>query len=78
MPDILVRDLPKKTVEKLKKRAKRHNRSLQQEVRTVLDETAHSDLRDHLEVARRLRAKIRRSHPNQSDSVELIREDRER
>ena len=78
MPDILVRDLSKQTIDKLKKQAKSRNRSLQQEVKTVLENAAGFSLADFSERAKRLREKIRRTHPIQSDSVDLIREDRER
>ena len=78
MPDILVRDLSPTTVAKLKKRAKRRNRSLQQEVKMVLEDAAAGSLADFVERARRLKEEIRQHHPNQSDSVDLIREDRER
>ena len=78
MPDILVRDLSKQTIDKLKKQAKSRNRSLQQEVKTVLENAAGLSLADFAERAKRLREKIRRTHPIQSDSVDLIREDRER
>jgi plasmid stability protein len=48
MPDVLVRDVSKKTVEALKRRAKRQNRSLQQEVKTILERTAEGDLAERL------------------------------
>ena len=78
MPDVLVRDVPKKTVEALKRRAKRQNRSLQQEMKTILERSAQGDLAERLEPLRRLRDRIRESHPEQSDSTLLIREDRDR
>ena len=78
MPDVLVRDVPKKTVEALKRRAKRQNRSLQQEMKTILERSAQGDLAERLEPLRRLRDRIRERHPEQSDSTLLIREDRER
>ncbi|MDA1315551.1 MAG: hypothetical protein O2968_19655 [Acidobacteria bacterium] len=78
MPDVLVRDVPKKTVEALKRRAKRKNRSLQQEVKTILEGSAEGDLAERLESLRRLRERIRQRHPDQSDSTLIIREDRER
>ena len=64
MPDLLVRGLSKKTVEKLKKRAKRRNRSLQQEVKMVLEDAAAGSLADFVERARRLKEEIRQHHPN--------------
>ena len=37
MPDILVRGLNQKTVQRLKRQAKAHNRSLHAEVKTLLE-----------------------------------------
>ena len=78
MPDVLVRDVPKKTVEALKRRAKRRNRSLQQEVKTILERSAEGDLAERLEPLRRLRDRIRERRPDQSDSALMIREERDR
>ena len=76
MPQIHVRDLDEKTIERLKKRAKRRGRSLQAEVKNILEQSAKIDM----ESARKLADKIRKSFGNRkfSDSVELIREDRDR
>ena len=40
MGDMLIRNVPRATVEKLKRRAKRHGRSLQAEVLALLQEEA--------------------------------------
>ena len=77
MAQLLVRDLGKNTVERLKRRrAKRHHRSLQGEVKMILDEAARMSMDD----ARALAEKIRASLAGRafSDSAELIRQDRER
>ena len=78
MPDVLVRDVPKATLEALKQRAKRRNRSLQQEVKTILERSAEGDLAERLDSLRRLRNQIRERNPEQSDSTLLIRQDRDR
>jgi hypothetical protein len=78
MPDVLVRDVPKRTLEALKRGAKRQNRSLQQEVKTILERSAEGDLAERLEPLRRLRDRIRERHPDQSDSTLMVREERER
>ena len=44
MSQILVRNLSPETVEKLKKQAKRNNRSLEAEVRDILDYAANQQL----------------------------------
>ena len=77
MPQVLVRDLDATVVERLKQRAKRHGRSLQKELRTVL-EAAASAL--SIEEARQVAGAWHRRFGDRrlSDSAELIREDRER
>ena len=76
MPEILVRNLDKKTIDRLKKRAKKGGRSLQAEVKSILEQAAKLDM----ESARRLvdRIRVKCKDRKSSDSVELIREDRER
>jgi antitoxin FitA len=76
MPEILVRGLDQKTVKRLKERARISGRSLQQEVKDILERAATTLTMDE---ARRLsetwhRQLARRSF---SDSAELIREDRD-
>ena len=79
MAQILVRDLDKETVERLKKRAKDDGRSLQSEVKHILDQAAHEPTVD-MEAARALVENIRKKFKGRRfpDSVELIREDRNR
>ena len=79
MAQILVRNLDTKTVERLKERAKRNRRSLQAEVRVILEDVARRgamSLESRWELADRLRKELEgRVH---SDSTLLIREDRDR
>ena len=77
MANVLVRDLDQTVLERLKKRAVRNRRSLQSEVQMILSQAAgeREPLSD-LEVARKIRASIK--NRNQTDSVELLREDRAR
>ena len=75
MPDILVRGLDKRTVDRLKARAKRNGRSLQSEAKMVLENAAGAPTTEVLEAARQWRKKLGRRF---EDSAELIREDRER
>ncbi|OGI67475.1 MAG: hypothetical protein A2W18_01785 [Candidatus Muproteobacteria bacterium RBG_16_60_9] len=78
MAQVLVRDLDDKVVERLKVRAQRRGRSLQVELKTILEQAASSDL--DLERAKRLAAKLRRELAGRkhSDSGELQAEDRQR
>jgi plasmid stability protein len=77
MADILIRRLPKEVVSRLKKRAAEKGRSLQAELKEVLVEAARpDDLAKVREIARQLR--LRTKGRPQTDSVELLREDRER
>ena len=75
MPDILVRGLNSQTVKRLKVRAARNGRSLQREVKVVLENAAPPSIDEILEDARAWRKKLGRKF---EDSTELIRQDRER
>jgi plasmid stability protein len=76
MAQVLVRDLDSFVVERLKIRARQHGRSLQGEVKAILEAAAPISMSEARSVAeewqRRLAGRI------QGDSSELIREDRER
>ncbi len=79
MAQILVRDLDQETVERLKKRARDDGRSLQSEVKHILSQAAEAPTVD-MEAARALVENIRKKFKGRRfpDSVELIREDRNR
>lgn len=76
MPDVLVRDVETDVVESLKSRAAVNGRSLQAELKTILEQAAQVTMAD----ARELAAKIRRSLSGKahSNSVDLLAEDRRR
>ncbi len=76
MPNILIRDVPQKTIDQLKARAKQHNRSLQGEVKHLVEETVKTTGEAALQHARKIRASFGRK--TFSDSAELLREDRKR
>ena len=76
MPNILVRDLRAETTKRLKERARRHGRSLQAEVKSVLEQVAGKTLEEVLAEAASMRRRFQ-SRP-MADSCDLIREDRER
>jgi plasmid stability protein len=77
MAQVLVRDLDPTVVERLKQRAQWHGRSLQKEAKAILEAAAS---RYSMEEARAVVEGWHKRLAGQafSDSVELIREDRER
>ncbi len=76
MPDILVRGLDTDIVDRLKTKARQHGRSLQKEVKTVLEQAAGSGRTDIGKMIRQWQKKM--SGRKSASSVEMIREDRER
>jgi plasmid stability protein len=76
MAQVLVRDLKADVVARLKGRAKRHGRSLQTELKEILETASRHDAMQARGVAARIRRQLAgRVH---SDSVELLAEDRSR
>jgi plasmid stability protein len=76
MAQVLVRELDSRVIRRLKEQAGRHGRSLEAELRLILEKAAGSDL----DVGRRLAARIRlrlAGHAH-SDSASLLAEDRRR
>jgi plasmid stability protein len=76
MAQVLVRDVPKPVLARLKARARRDGRSLQAELREILVKASEPDLFDARMAADRIRAMF--AGRKFSDSTELIREDRDR
>lgn len=77
MAQVLVRQLNDKVVERLKKRAKEHGRSLQSEMKTILEEAVPDYERAWKRIAK-FRKTLEQSRRKFSDSATLIREDRDR
>ena len=79
MAQILVRELDKEVVEQLKRRAKEDGRSLQSEVKLIIERAANEPRVD-MEGAQKILREFRKRFKGRkfTDSVELIREDRER
>jgi plasmid stability protein len=73
---VLIRELDGVVIGRLKERARQHGRSLEAELRLILEQAAAADLGD----ARRLAARIRRrlAGRTHSDSAALLAEDRRR
>ena len=77
MANVTIRNLDDQVVARLKERAKANNRSLEAELREILTREVGSMARqERVALARRIAAMT----PNvpQTDSVELLREDRDR
>ncbi len=77
MAQVLVRQLDDRIVDRLKKRAKEHGRSLQSEVKAILED-AVPDYERAWKRIDSLRLRLKRSGRKFSDSAALIREDRDR
>jgi plasmid stability protein len=76
--NVLIRDLEDATVEALKRRASERNRSLQAELKAIVEEAASQEWSKTWAAADRIFEELRRSGQKFSDTTELLREDRER
>jgi len=74
---VLVRNIDEQVVSALKRKAELQGRSLEQMLRETLTQAARLSPEERLRVARRIRA-MTPATVAQSDSVDLIREDRMR
>jgi antitoxin FitA len=76
MPQVLIRNLKADVVARLKTRARRHGRSLQTELKEILETASRHSAVEARAVANRIRRQLAgRRH---ADSVDLIAEDRAR
>ncbi len=76
MPDVLVRGIDLDVLEALKERARANGRSLQVELKTILEQAAQMRMIDSRALAARIRRALRLGR--HSDSVALLAEDRQR
>ena len=76
MAQILIRNIEDDLLERLKKRAAQNGRSLQSEVKLILEQAGRVDMSTALKTAERIRKKLKGRA--KTDSVDLIREDRYR
>jgi plasmid stability protein len=76
MAQLLVRNLNRTVVERLRRRARRGRRSLESEVRAILEQAAQADMTSARTLANRIRTRLRGRRF--SDSAALVREDRDR
>ena len=78
MADILIRNVPRRTLQIAKRLAKRRRRSLQEEIRSILVDVFNVGEGAWSSRADRIRERLVRSGKAFSDSVALLREDRAR
>jgi plasmid stability protein len=76
MAQLIVRNLDDAVVERLKARARDNDRSLEAEVRHILEQSAKVDLAQARQIALNIRERLKGR--KFSDVAELIREDRDR
>ncbi len=76
MADLLVRNVEKTAIEQLKRRARSHGRSLQRELKLILEEAASLTAEEARQVAEAWHRRL--GDRSFGDSADLIREDRER
>lgn len=78
MANVLIRNIPEEVLDRFKNMAKSHKRSLQQELRVVLEKTVDQSSPDIFQKALDLRRKLRKKALRFTDSARLLREDRAR
>jgi plasmid stability protein len=76
--NVLIRDIDEETLDKLKKKAAANNRSLQEELKTLLEMYAGPDIKEVRAMARESIEKYKAEGRKFSDSGKDISEDRER
>jgi antitoxin FitA len=76
--NVLIRDLDEKTVNELKKRAEKRNRSLQAELKAIIEDAAANDWQRTWAAADHIFEELRATGRKFSNTTELLREDRER
>jgi plasmid stability protein len=78
MPDVLIRNIDEKTLNNLKKRAENNNHSLQVELKNILEIYGKIEFEQTKDLIRESIEKYKAEGRVFSDSVDLIREDRDR
>jgi len=78
MPDILIRDIPSTVLNELKKRASLNKRSLQQELKLILEDASGINYSKGMELASVIRMELKEKKQKYTNSVEVIRKDRKR
>lgn len=78
MADVLIRNIPDTVMERLKDRAGRNGRSLQQELLRIVSDAAGDDVDEIISVIRERRAGYQAGGRKFGDSAALVRKDRGR
>ncbi|MEX0844512.1 MAG: hypothetical protein WD022_04490 [Balneolaceae bacterium] len=78
MPNVLIRNIDVNTLNNWKKRAARNNRSLQAELKSVLEKHGNVDIEETRNMVREELTKYRAEGKMFSDSTDDIREFRDR
>ena len=76
MAQVLIRNVEQKTVDALKRRAARNRRSLEEELRGILEEASRARAVDYVAAARRLSARLMKKGIDFGDSGREQAEDR--
>ncbi len=76
MAQLLVRGLEEETINRLKKQAKHHHRSLQGEVKLIIEQSLKMTMEEARATAEKWHKRL--AGKKYTDSAELLREDRER
>jgi plasmid stability protein len=78
MPDVLIRNIDEETLEKLKTKAAANNRSLQNELHEMINAYTFNNLDEMRSIISESVEKYKAEGRSFSDSVEELRDDRER
>lgn len=78
MADVLIRNIDKNTLNKLKERAKSNNRSLQEELKELVEFHAKPDIEETRNRVNDILVKYKASDKSFPDSGDELSEDRER
>ena len=78
MADLLIRNVPRRTLQIAKRLAKKEQRSVQEEIRGILVEVFNVREGAWARRADRIRERLARARKTFSDSAALLREDRAR
>lgn len=76
MAQLLIRDLEQETIDRLKLRAQEHHRSLQSELKSIVEAATKMSIDEARKVTKAWQARLAGKHF--SDSASLIREDRDK
>jgi len=78
MSDVLIRNIPEEALQRLKRKAVRRNRSLQQELHGIITRAAYDDVDALVDRVRERRVRYEAAAGKVEDSAGMIRRDRSR